>query len=171
MRKNIWGGYFSGYFENGHIAWYEPSIILIFLYKLNSLIEKIPIRLLKYPLLFILIPVYMFCQIFLGIVLPRHAKIGKGIRIYHYSGIVINPNVVIGMNCSIRQNVTIGNRKTKNDCPIIGDNCDIGAGAKIIGAIKIGNNVSIGANAVVLTDVPDNATAVGVPAKIILKKS
>ena len=69
----------------------------------------------------------------------------------------------------LRQGVTIGNRKTKDDCPIIGDNCDVGAGAKILGAI-IGNNVSIGANAVVITNIPDNATAVGVPAKIILKK-
>lgn len=67
----------------------------------------------------------------------------------------------------MRQGVTIGNKNTEDDCPIIGDNCDIGAGAKIIGAIHIGNNVTIGANAVVVKDIPDNCIVGGIPAKII----
>ena len=83
--------------------------------------------------------------------------------------IIINSYSVIGDNCTIRHEVTIGNRNSDRDCPIIGNNCNIGAGAKILGAIKIGNNVDIGANAVVITDVPDNCIAVGVPARIIKK--
>lgn len=164
MRK-----YFRGYIERGRLAWYEPSLFLVFLYVLNLYIRKIPLRILRFPLDLLIVPVYMFVQTFLGIVLPRKATIGEGLRIYHYSGIVINPFVVIGKNCSLRQCVTIGNRLSYNDCPVIGDNCDIGAGAKILGKIKIGNNVKIGANAVVLTDVPDGATAVGIPARIIIK--
>jgi len=83
----------------------------------------------------------------------------------------LNPDTVIGKNCTLRHNVTIGNRLNDHDVPIIGDNVDIGVGAVIMGAIKIGNNVSIGANAVVLCDVPDNHIAVGVPAKIYPKKN
>lgn len=159
------------YVENGKFIFYEPSIILVIQYRICHSISKIRIRFFRLCLNCISIPFYFLTQIILGIVLPKRVQIGGGLRIYHYSGIVINPNVKIGRNCSLRQGVTIGNRKTKDDCPIIGDNCDIGAGAKILGAIKIGNNVSIGANAVVITNIPDNATAVGIPAKIILKNN
>ena len=77
---------------------------------------------------------------------------------------------VIGKNCTLRHGVTIGNRQAVDDVPVIGDHVDIGAGAKILGKIRIGNNVSIGANAVVITDVPDNHIAVGVPARILPQK-
>lgn len=69
----------------------------------------------------------------------------------------------------MRHQVTIGNRKNDHDVPVIGDNVDIGAGAKLLGAITIGNNVHIGANTVVLKDVPDNSVAVGVSARIITR--
>ena len=165
LRKDL-----SRYIENGKIAYYEPTIILVVMYRICQLFSRIPFFLLRLPLQVLTTPLYFLIQIMLGIVLPRQTKIDGGLRFYHYSGIVLNPHVKIGKNCSIRQGVTIGNRKKKDDCPVIGDNCDIGAGAKILGAIKIGNNVSIGANAVVLSDIPDNATAVGIPARIILKK-
>ena len=102
--------------------------------------------------------------------MPRRCQIGGGLVIFHFGAIALNPLVLIGENCTLRQGVTIGNRRTNSDVPTIGNNVDIGAGAVIIGDIQIGNNVSIGANAVVLTDVPDNAIAVGNPARIILKK-
>lgn len=102
-----------------------------------------------------------------GIALPRSAEIGGGLRIDHFGAIVISPGAVIGKNCTIRQGVTIGNRKSLDDIPVLGDGVDIGAGAKLLGAIHIGNGAKIGANAVVLTDVPEGATAVGVPAKIV----
>lgn len=84
-------------------------------------------------------------------------------------GIVIHPNSIIGENCIIYQNVTIGaNGKPKfgNDAPTIGDNVMIGAGAVLLGKIKIGNNAMIGANAVVVEDVPEGVMVAGVPAKI-----
>lgn len=82
------------------------------------------------------------------------------------NGIIIHPSVRIGKNVTIMQQVTIGTRH-ENKSAVIGDHCFIGAGAKILGNIIIGNNVKIGANAVVLDSVPDNCTVAGVPAQIV----
>ncbi len=104
-----------------------------------------------------------------GIQISIETKIGKGFYIGHFGGIVVSREAKIGNNCNISQDVTIGlsPRGEKKGAPLIGDNCYIAPGAKIIGNIKIGNNVTIGANAVVTTDLPDNAVAAGIPAKII----
>ncbi len=91
--------------------------------------------------------------------------------IYHTGGVVINHRAVIGKNCTLRHNVTIGARYGDKDVPVIGDNVSIGTGAVVIGEITIGNNVAIGANAVVLHDVPDNHIAVGNPAVNRLKEN
>lgn len=88
-------------------------------------------------------------------------------------GTVIHERCKIGDNCEIYQNVTVGGNGKKDSpwsrVPIIGDNVKIYAGACLLGPITIGNNVVIGANAVVLCNVPDNSIAVGVPARIIVK--
>ncbi len=84
-------------------------------------------------------------------------------------GIFVTDKARIGKNVKIYQQVTIGINKEEEDGPTIGDNCFIGAGAKIIGNIKIGRNVKIGANAVVFEDVPDNATVVLSKPRVILK--
>ncbi len=81
----------------------------------------------------------------------------------------MNAETVIGRNCTIRHQVTIGSRNNEHDVPVLGDDVDIGAGAKVLGKIYIGSRVSIGANAVVLIDVPDDNIAVGVPARILHK--
>ena len=94
--------------------------------------------------------------------IPPSAKIGKNVEIAHGNGIVLNIHSVIGDGTLIYQNVTIGNGGGQ-----IGKNCVLGAGCVILGNRIIGDNVKIGANAVVLQDIPDNATAVGVPARII----
>lgn len=80
-------------------------------------------------------------------------------------GIFVSRFAVIGENCWIYQNVTVGEVDRK--APVIGDNCLIGAGAVLIGGIKIGNNVKIGAGAVVNTDIPDNCTVVSQPVRIL----
>lgn len=82
-------------------------------------------------------------------------------------GIIVASNAVIGKNCTIFHQVTIG--QGKGGSPTIGDNCYIGAGAKITGHIRIGNNVKIGTNCVVVTDVPDNATVVMNKPRIITR--
>jgi serine O-acetyltransferase len=100
-----------------------------------------------------------------GIEIPSGAEIGGGLYIAHPVGTVIAPRR-IGRNCSIIAAVTIGMR-TEREFPDIGDDVFIGAGARVLGGIRIGDRAIIGANAVVIQDVPDGATAVGVPARII----
>lgn len=110
---------------------------------------------------------YKFIQIITGVELPCEVKIGKNFIIDHFGGIIVSGYTKFGDNCRIRTGVVIGLKNIDNPCaPQIGNNVDIGAGAKLLGAIKIGNNVIIGANAVVITDIPDDSIAVGIPAII-----
>lgn len=104
-----------------------------------------------------------------GIAIPAATEIGPGLFIGHFGQIFINSNVKIGRNCNLSQGVTIGRagRAGRRGAPVVGNNVYIGPGAKIIGPVHIGNNVAIGANAVVTKDLPDGAVAVGVPAKVI----
>lgn len=104
-----------------------------------------------------------------GIKVSYKCKVGPGFYIGHFGGIFVNYEAVIGRNCNISQGVTIGqvNRGKRKGCPIIGDNVYIGSGAKLIGKVRIGNNVAIGANCVVTRDVPDNSVVVGIPCRII----
>lgn len=104
-----------------------------------------------------------------GISFTKLTEIGPGLRIYHFGNIFIHSNAKIGANCILRQGVTIGNRVEKGPAPEIGDRVDFGAYAQVLGGIKIGDDARIGAMSVVLQDVPPGATAVGIPAKIILK--
>jgi serine O-acetyltransferase len=101
--------------------------------------------------------------------LPYETKIGSGLYLGHIFSIIVSPKAIIGKNVNLSQGVTIGfaSRGSRKGYPTIGDNVYIGPGAVIIGNIKVGNNVAIGANCVVTKDVPDNAVVVGVPAKII----
>lgn len=112
---------------------------------------------------------FRLMQILLGCTIPPSVVIGDKCTIAHFHGIVIHHETVIGGGTFLYQNVTLGGRNGKPG-PIIGDNCIIGAGACVLGNIRIGNNVKIGANAVVLEDVPDNCTVVGVPGKIIKRE-
>jgi serine O-acetyltransferase len=112
---------------------------------------------------------YKLIQIITGIDLPHKAEIGKGLFINHFGGIIISPEAKIGEYCNLSNDITIGfgGRSDNQGCPTLGDRVFIGPGARIFGRIIIGNDVAIGANAVVTKDLPDNAVAVGVPAQII----
>ena len=103
-----------------------------------------------------------------GIEIHPGAQIGKGLFIDHGMGVVIGETTIIGDNCLLYQGVTLGGTgkdKGKRH-PTLGDNVMVGAGAKVLGPINIGSNVKVAANAVVLSDIPENCTAVGVPARI-----
>jgi serine O-acetyltransferase len=99
-----------------------------------------------------------------GADIPLNCKLGGGLLLPHPNGIVIHPDAEIGPNCLLFQQVTIGERA--GGVPTIKGHVDIGAGAKILGRVTIGIHARIGANAVVLQDVPAERTAVGIPAKI-----
>lgn len=103
-----------------------------------------------------------------GLQIPPTTEIGEGLYIGHGIGIVINGKAKIGKNCNISQFLTIGSNK--GTPATIGDNVYIGPSVCIVEDVKIGNNVKIGAGTVVINDVPDNATTVGNPNRIILKK-
>lgn len=94
-----------------------------------------------------------------GIELPRKARIGPGLYIGHFGGITISPHAVIGARCSLSPSITIGlaGQGERLGVPVIGDCVYIAPGARLFGRIRIGNNVKIGANAVVYRDIPDNA--------------
>ena len=106
-----------------------------------------------------------------GCSFTKAVEIGPGFRIYHFGNIFIHSGVKIGSNCTLRQGVTIGNREEGGPVPVVGDNVEFGAYAQVLGGIRIGNGARIGAMSVVLQDVPAGATAVGIPARIILPKN
>jgi serine O-acetyltransferase len=108
---------------------------------------------------------FKLVQIITGVELPCEAVVGRNFVIDHFGGIIISGYAVFGDNCRIRNGVVVGLRLIEDRrAPRFGNNVDIGAGAKILGPIVIGDNVLIGANAVVLSDVPSDSIAVGVPA-------
>ena len=105
----------------------------------------------------------------LGISIHSSTQIGSGFYIGHFGGIFVSQKSVIGKNCNISQGVVIGraNRGKNQGVPTLGDNAYVAPGVKIFGAVKIGNNVAIGANCVVTKDIPDNSVVVGIPGKVI----
>ncbi len=110
---------------------------------------------------------YRFWSIICAADIPLNCHIGGGLLMPHPNGIVIHSSVKIGVNCLIHQQVTIGVKRGDKNGPEIKGHVDIGAGAKIIGNITIGEHAMIGANAVVVKDVPAYAIVAGIPAKII----
>jgi len=149
----------------------EQSIWAIWVYRFGRRVKKRDNGIVKSTLNIIYFILYRIVETFTSISIPNTVIIGHGLRIWHFGGIFINANVVIGNNCTLRQGVTIGSRIDDGPVPVIGDNVDIGAYAQILGDIKIGDNCKIGAMTLVLTDIPDGATAVGVPARIIPNKN
>jgi serine O-acetyltransferase len=110
---------------------------------------------------------------FYGIELPFTARIGRRVIFEHQHGVVVHGNSEIGDDCIIRQGVTLGIRRLDglNDAPVLGRSVDVGAGAKLLGRIVVGDHAQIGANAVVLDDVPPHALAIGVPARIVARQT
>lgn len=114
---------------------------------------------------------YKMSQIVCGIELPCEVNVGRNFRIDHFGGIIVSGYATFGDDCIIRNDVTIGLKNIEEKvAPQIGSKVNIGAGAKVLGPITIGNNVDIGANAVVIDSVPDDSLAVGIPARIIPKR-
>ena len=117
------------------------------------------------------LPVRLFYKLFvqwiLGIDVPDTTVIGRNFNVFHGSGLVISEETIIGENVIVRHNTTIGNAREGGGCPRIGNNVNVGANAVIIGAINIGNNSLIAAGSVVIRDVPDNVVVAGNPATVV----
>lgn len=110
---------------------------------------------------------HKFWSVLTGSDIDRDAKISIDLTLPHPNGVIMHKTAIVGRGCMIMQQVTLG-QTGHSGAPTVGNNVYIGAGAKLLGDITIGDGAKIGANAVVLKDVPKNATAVGVPARIIL---
>ncbi|MFZ4116720.1 MAG: serine O-acetyltransferase [Chthoniobacterales bacterium] len=146
------------------------SQLVLLLFRIAQCFYRLPVRLrwigFPYFSFYELLVVWIF-----GIELSYKATIGPGLRLFHGVATVIHQSVVIGKQCTLRHSTTIGMRREQEAVPILGDAVDIGCQSVIIGPIRIGNGVTIGAGSVVLHDLPDHAVAVGNPARIIKKET
>lgn len=100
-----------------------------------------------------------------GISLPKSAEIGGGLRIFHFGGIFVHPQVRIGRHCTLRQGVTLGNKTEGGPVPVLGDEVELGAYAQVLGGVVLGRGCRVGALSVVTRDVPPGVTVAGVPAR------
>ena len=151
--------------------WSRQGMWVMVVYRFGRWRYTIRWRWLRLPFSFFYKLLKPISEILTGIELPCEVTLGRRFRIDHFGGIIISGDVVFGNDCVIRNGVTVGLRHTGvRGAPVIGNRVDIGAGAKILGAIHIGDDVVIGANAVVITDVPANSIAVGIPARILPRK-
>lgn len=117
--------------------------------------------------------VSQFSKFMTGIEIHPGASIGQGLVIDHGTGIVIGETAVLGDNCTLYQGVTLGGtgKDTGKRHPTLGNNVLVGAGAKVLGPFTVGDNSKIAANAVVLTEIPPDSTAVGIPARVVKRGS
>jgi serine O-acetyltransferase len=148
-------------------VWSRHGFWALLLYRFGRWRYTIHTRWIRAPFSFLYKFLKFFSEMLLGIELPCEAVIGQRFVIEHSGGIVISGDAVFGDDCVVRQGVTVGLRnRNHRGSPHIGDR----AGAKLLGNIRIGSDVAIGANAVVLCDVPDGCIAVGVPAVVKARK-
>jgi serine O-acetyltransferase len=152
--------------------WTKPGFRAVAVYRFGVWRMNVKPILLRAPLSILYRALFRKIRNTYGIELPYSVRLGRRVIVEHQSGIVIHGDCVIGDDCIIRQGVTMGNRYLARpfDAPKLGKRVNVGAGAKLFGNITIGDDVNIGANAVVLTDIPPGKTAVGIPAKILSSK-
>lgn len=153
--------------------WTKPGFRAVAVQRFGVWRMQIQPKLLRAPLSILYRALYRKVRNTYGIDLPYTVTLGRRVVIEHQSAIIIHGNCVIGDDCILRQGVTLGNRYLDRplEAPKLGARVNVGAGAKILGGVTIGDDASIGANAVVLSDIPARQTAVGIPAKILASKS
>ncbi len=157
--------------HRGRQLWLNPAIWAITIYRLgNRLHTAPPFILLRIPLKIVYFFASMFSEVVMEMCLDPHATIGGGLYIAHIGGIHINPQAIIGRNCDIAHRVTIGaSAMGRQGSPVLGDKVYIGTGATLVGKIKIGSGAKIAANTLVITNIPEGATVMGVPGRIIMR--
>jgi serine O-acetyltransferase len=155
----------------GTELWLNPVIWALWSYRLsNWLITGRPSAILRIPLKLISFVAIKFCEVFMEMCIDPHATIGGGLYIGHIGGVHINPEAVLGRNCDLAHRVTIGaSAMGRKGSPVLGDDVYIGTGATLVGKIKIGSGAKIAANTLVITNVPEGATVMGVPGRVIMR--
>ncbi len=163
-----WFGLWAEDFRTHQCKLFEQGFWAIRVHRFGRRIQRIRPRLLRAPFSLVYLAAARFVQWTCGISIHPAVELGRRVRIWHHSGIVITA-VRIGDDVHIRQNTTIGSRRAgePDRLPIVEDRVDIGCGACILGRVTVGHDSAIGANAVVLEDVPPHSIAIGVPARII----
>lgn len=147
---------------------FEQGIWVTVFYRIGRALFLIEIPVIKIALRFLGFILMKFSEIVLGATIRPGADIGPGLYIGHTGLIRIHPKCIIGKNLSIGPGTILGEKGLGGKgAPQLGDNVYLGVGCKVLGDVKIGNDAKIGANAVVVKDIPEGATAVGVPAKVI----
>jgi serine O-acetyltransferase len=147
--------------------WTLPGFRSVAICRFGQWRMRVQPKLLRAPLSLLYRALYRRCRNVYGIELPYSVQLGRRVVIEHQGAIVIHGNSVIGDDCVLRQGVTLGNRYLDRplDAPVLGQRVNVGAGAKILGPVHIGDDAVIGANAVVLQDVAQGVTVVGIPAR------
>lgn len=147
--------------------WGNPGFKCAFYFRLCAYLQQHP--LLRYGVFHVVSLWSGRSAIRYGVSIPVRTRIGSGLYIGHYGGIFVNGDTVIGRNCNISEGVVIGEggRGDGRGSPVIGDNVFLGSGAKVIGPIRVGDHVAVGANCVVTKDVPERGVVVGVPGNVI----
>lgn len=153
--------------------WTKPGFRAVAVHRFGVWRMGIQPKLLRAPFSLLYRMLYRKVRNVYGIELPYSVKLGRRVIIEHQGCIVIHGNCTIGDDSIIRQGVTLGLRHLDRltEAPSLGKRVNVGAGAKMFGNITIGDDVNIGANAVVLSDVPSGSTAVGIPAKVVRTKA
>ncbi len=147
--------------------WTRPGFRAVAVCRFGQWRMRVRWKPLRAPLSLLYRALFRRCRNVYGIELPYSVQLGRRVVIEHQGGIVVHGAARIGDDCVLRQGVTLGNRHRDrpDEAPVLGCRVNVGAGAKLLGAIHVGNEAVVGANAVVLDDVPASATVVGVPAR------
>jgi serine O-acetyltransferase len=147
----------------------KPGFLTVASHRFGNWVHQLPRGLARKPLVLAYRLAYVHCRNRYGIELPYSVNLGRRVVIEHQGSIVVHGASVIGDECVIRQGVTIGNRylDRPTEAPTLCARVNVGAGAKILGDVHLGNDSAVGANAVVLKDVRGGHTVVGIPAHVV----
>ncbi|HEY9828247.1 MAG TPA: serine acetyltransferase [Stenomitos sp.] len=165
---NLWHQVGEDWAAHGR-DWTKPGFRAVAIHRFGVWRMQVQPKVLRAPLSVLYRMLYRHVRNVYGIDLPYTVRLGQRVIIEHQGAIVIHGNSEIGDDCIVRQGVTLGNRYLEQplDAPVLGNRVNVGAGAKILGKVSVGDDASIGANAVVLQDIPAGKTAVGIPARIL----
>jgi serine O-acetyltransferase len=157
--------------HKGKDLWLNPALFSIASYRFGNWLNVAhPFVVIRIPLRILSFLITKFCIVFMEMDIDPQASIGGGLYIGHIGGVHINPGAVLGKDCDLAHRVTIGaSAMGRQGIPVLGDRVYIGTGATLIGKIKVGNDAKISANTLVMTNVPEGATVMGVPGRIVMR--